>query len=585
MPENKVIIGVEADTKKFETQIEYVKNKMFEIDRTLKQVDTKGLEGVDTLKLEADYERLNNRLVELNSQQLKYNQSLQDISNSRLQNVEQQLGKIGNSMEKITKKVVRWGLAVFGVRSIYLGIRQAINTLSQQDKTMEANINYIKFALANVIKPVIEWIIKAVYNIIGFIGRIIYLLTGKNIFKKSGVKEYEKSLKNSNKSAKELKKTIAGFDEMEVLQDKSSKDEGGTPNVPDLSEYVTQGGKFEEITRKLVDGWFDLGEKIHEAMYDSGGLKQAFGYWDTFVQGFLFLVGGIWDILEGALEFIGGFLDVIIGLLTLNWKKVKDGFKIMLHGLVKILEGIAEIMVGVVKTVIGVVKGILGELWSGIKGAASLFYDYVIKPIGDFFMWLWDKIVLGAKGVWNGIVSIFSGFVNFFVGIFSTAWDGIKKLFSQGGQIFNGLKEGIVTSFKAIVNTLISGINKLIAMPFKSINGLLNTLRDISIAGFHPFKFIKKNLLPIPQIPKLAKGGIINMPGSGVPVGYGSAVGGERGREGVIPLTDSQQMALLGEAIGKYITVNATITNTMNGRIISRELQKINNESDFAFNR
>ena len=65
----------------------------------------------------------------------------------------------------------------------------------------------------------------------------------------------------------------------------------------------------------------------------------------------------------------------------------------------------------------------------------------------------------------------------------------------------------------------------------------------------------------------------------------GGAIVGESGREGVIPLTDSQQMALLGEAIGKYITINANITNSMNGRIISRELQKIQNEQSFASNR
>ena len=82
---------------------------------------------------------------------------------------------------------------------------------------------------------------------------------------------------------------------------------------------------------------------------------------------------------------------------------------------------------------------------------------------------------------------------------------------------------------------------------------------------------------------KLAVGGIVNRPGRGVPVG--GAITGERGAEGVIPLTDSQQMSLLGEAIGRYITVNANITNTMNGRVISRELQKVQNESDFAFNR
>ena len=55
----------------------------------------------------------------------------------------------------------------------------------------------------------------------------------------------------------------------------------------------------------------------------------------------------------------------------------------------------------------------------------------------------------------------------------------------------------------------------------------------------------------MPKIPHLAKGGIVNLPGKGVPIG--GALTGEQRQEGVIPLTDSQQMALLGEAIGKYI--------------------------------
>ena len=44
-------------------------------------------------------------------------------------------------------------------------------------------------------------------------------------------------------------------------------------------------------------------------------------------------------------------------------------------------------------------------------------------------------------------------------------------------------------------------------------------------------------------------------------------------------------METLGEAIGRYITINANITNTMNGRVISRQLQQINNENNFAYNR
>ena len=84
------------------------------------------------------------------------------------------------------------------------------------------------------------------------------------------------------------------------------------------------------------------------------------------------------------------------------------------------------------------------------------------------------------------------------------------------------------------------------------------------------------------KLPRLAVGGIVNMPGRGVPIG--GAIAGEVSKEGVLPLTDSQAMEELGATIGRYITINANITNTMNGRVISRELQKINTNSDFARN-
>ena len=73
------------------------------------------------------------------------------------------------------------------------------------------------------------------------------------------------------------------------------------------------------------------------------------------------------------------------------------------------------------------------------------------------------------------------------------------------------------------------------------------------------------------------------MPNTGIPVG--KAIGGESGAEGVIPLTDSQAMETLGQSIGKYITINATIENKMNGRILSREIKKVNDSSNFATNR
>ncbi len=101
--------------------------------------------------------------------------------------------------------------------------------------------------------------------------------------------------------------------------------------------------------------------------------------------------------------------------------------------------------------------------------------------------------------------------------------------------------------------------------------GALNKLPGVSISRLSTF-----------SLPRLAKGGIVNNPGPGVMMG--SYIAGESGPEAVIPLDDNT-MNRLGESIAKHMVINANITNTMNGRVISRELQKVQNDSDFAFNR
>lgn len=126
---------------------------------------------------------------------------------------------------------------------------------------------------------------------------------------------------------------------------------------------------------------------------------------------------------------------------------------------------------------------------------------------------------------------------------------------------------------KAPLNLIIGGLNALI----RGANRIRIDIPDwVPVLGGRVFGF------NIPQIPRLATGAIVNLPGRGV---YSNGtIRGEAGAEGVLPLTDSQTMERLGEAIGRYININATVINKMNGRTISRELQKIMANQDFAYN-
>ena len=135
---------------------------------------------------------------------------------------------------------------------------------------------------------------------------------------------------------------------------------------------------------------------------------------------------------------------------------------------------------------------------------------------------------------------------------------------------------------KGIGNIIISVLNVII----KGFNAFIWPIRGLIVAaGKITGKKWTMDNIKIPTIPKLAKGGIINQPGRGVPIGYGQAIGGENRAEGVIPLTDSQQMQLLGEAIGRYVNINLTNITKLDNRQIAKEQRKINAQNDFAFNR
>lgn len=186
------------------------------------------------------------------------------------------------------------------------------------------------------------------------------------------------------------------------------------------------------------------------------------------------------------------------------------------------------------------------NVWNNIKNVFSVvgswFYNSVISPVTNFFSGMWDKVKNGAKNAWDGIKNVFSTVAQFFGDVFSKAWKKVKDIFSTGGKIFDGIKDGIVNAFKAIVNAIISGINRVIAIPFDGINWALNKIRNVSIFGLKPFDWIYT--ISVPQIPRLAKGGITN--------GATLAEIGEAGREMVLPLeSNTQWMDLLADKINQ----------------------------------
>ena len=205
-----------------------------------------------------------------------------------------------------------------------------------------------------------------------------------------------------------------------------------------------------------------------------------------------------------------------------------------------IIAPIADFFVGLWESIVNGFHTVIDPWIEIIKRAAKLVYDTIIQPIADFFAELWVKVSgffsniwnglkNGAKSAWEGVKSIFSPVAEFFGNIFKKAWEKVKAVFSVGGKIFDGIKDGIVSGFKTVVNAIITGINKVVAVPFNAINAVLSKMNGVEILGVKPFSWVQT--FSVPQIPKLARGGIID--------GATLAMVGEQGKEAVVPLENN----------------------------------------------
>ncbi len=254
------------------------------------------------------------------------------------------------------------------------------------------------------------------------------------------------------------------------------------------------------------------------------------------------------------------------------------------------------------------------KCWEGIKNAwntaSEWFNNQIIEPIKNLFtnMWtgitndipnIWNsitsKIKEGAQGAWNAITSIFGNIGNWFHDKFSQAWQAVKNVFSTGGKIFDGIKEGIIDGLKTVVNAIIKGINKVISIPFNGINTALSKIKGISIMGAKPFDWI--STIKVPQIPALAQGGYVkaNTPQLAM-IGdnrhQGEVVAPENKLEEIYRKVLKEQGAGNNDRVIELLQIIIQILKTIgvdfnlyiDGDELNKKLEKIKNKNRFATN-
>lgn len=636
-------VGFTNEYKDVQREIEKANNNLLQQNEIISSQGSK-IDNTRTKleRLKKQHQEINDKV---NQYQSKINQINLQKQQSQVQQVSNGFRKVGSSIQDAVRRAGNLVLGIFAIRSAYMTLRQASSYLASYDKQYAANIEYIKYALTQAIAPVLQYIVRLAATLLGYINAIVQGWFGINLFSRGSVKNFNKMKAGAGgvaKAAKEIKKQLAGFDEMNILSDQSSTGGGGGGGaggaMPSFDLSALQGEPPEWL-KWIIDHKDEILAVL--AGIAAGLLALRFGLSPLVALGAALLVGGLVYAFESLLKYLKD-------PTWENFGKIIQGIGIAIIGL--------GIIIGVatgswVVAIIGVMVLILGTImryWDQIKETFQKAIDYIRENWGAAGEYLADTLQFFLDAVdlvFTTVRKIFDGFITFFKGVFSgdwkMAWEGIKQVFIaiwdfiKGafrifgefvynttvkpvlkffGMLWDGMKtgaqkawdwiknifSGIGAWFSGMINTIIGKfrdmghkVGEVVAGAFKGVvNGILGAIERILntpirainglISIINAVPGVNLNKLNTFNLPRLKVGGIVNMPNKGTMLG--GAITGEAGREGVVPLTDQQAMAELGREIGKNVLVNLTNITQMNGRIISRELKQVQSDRNFAFN-
>ena len=207
------------------------------------------------------------------------------------------------------------------------------------------------------------------------------------------------SLEDANNNAKKLQKTIASFDELNVLNSKdtsSSSGSGGTGGgisggleIPDYTTQVEEGslklGKLGETLTNLAQSFARLAKSLGDV------LIPAFeAFYKTALEPAIKAIG---NLINEMLKFLGGELDKWSDWLTKN----KDQIVIFANNLGRIVEPLGLI-----------VAEILRVAWDALATALTLIGN-AVRAIGDAIINLDLKDISTILSILLAITSIKAG--------------------------------------------------------------------------------------------------------------------------------------------------------------------------------
>lgn len=398
----------------------------------------------------------------------------------------ERVGKMAKLM--ITRMAIRAILKNIGegFQSLALHSEQFNATMSgliNSSKTLGYSIAGMVSPLINALAPALMKIIELATRAVNALNQLFSVLSGAKTWNraKNFTDSWADSIKGAgsaaSKAAKEIKKTVLGFDELNQLQDnKDSGGSGGAGGITDMFETVPIEQKWKDFAKWLKDMWedknfYDLGklagEKLRDALESipwdeirktSNDLGKCLA---TLINGFVEVERLGYDIgysiaqtLNTIFEFVNGFVH------NLHWDSIGKFIADTFNGFFESIDWdlIEDTVITGIQGIATAINSFIKNFhWDNISNTISKVVNILAKTIYTFFKdvdWVSLAKNLGEqlnktiqKIDWKQLGKTIGAIIHSAITFVSTFlkeldWETIKKAI---GDLFEGIMEEVDT--------------------------------------------------------------------------------------------------------------------------------------------
>ena len=317
-------------------------------------------------------------------------------------------------------------------------------------------------------------------------------------------------------------------------------------------------------------------------------------WWSENQQLILDAANTVWNAISTVITTV---MTILGPLIQASWENIKLIITTAWDMIKIVVETAINVVLGIMKAVMQVITGdwagswetikqVLSTAWEGITSLISMALNFIAQFISTAWMGIKNTIsnvrfAISSviSSIWSAIQSTISSVLSVIGSTVSTIWNGISNTVSN---ILNGISNTVSSVWNGVKHTISSAINGARDAVSNAINAIKNLfnfqirwphipLPHFQVSGSaNPLDWLKGGI-PRISIDWYAKGGILTKPTAFGVNGNSLMVGGEAGKEAVLPLNE-QTLSAIGRGIAKTMTSNLpTIHITITGNMVREE--------------